>query len=175
MTATPHPCCRISSAPQASLPNVSPRTPTTATGAPPITPIVLALRPRFADAILDGTKTVELRRTRIAAPPGTRFLLYASSPMMAVVGTATLTEAETETPAQVWRRHRHNLGLSRAEYDAYLDGATLATALTLTNAVRIPIPHTLASLREQAGFRPPQSYRYLTEFDPVELHRAAAN
>lgn len=169
------PCCRISSAPPASLPVVSPRTPTPGTGAPPVTPIVLALRPRFADAILDGTKTVELRRTRIAVPPGTRFLLYASSPVMAVVGITTLAEAETCTPARVWRRHRHNLGLSRAEYDAYLEGATLATALSLTDAVRLPSPHTLASLREQAGFRPPQSYRYLTGLDPVELHRAAAN
>ena len=43
--------------------------------------VVLSLRPRFAEAILAGVKTVELRRTvpKIVIP--TRALLYASSPV----------------------------------------------------------------------------------------------
>jgi predicted transcriptional regulator len=50
--------------------------------------LLLSLRPRFADAILAGAKTVELRRRPINARPGTAILLYASRPMMAIVGTA---------------------------------------------------------------------------------------
>ena len=33
--------------------------------------LLLSLRPRFADAILSGAKTVELRRRPINADPGT--------------------------------------------------------------------------------------------------------
>ena len=54
--------------------------------------LLLCLRPRFAEAILSGAKTVELRRRPINTQPGTPILLYASSPTMAIVGTARLRE-----------------------------------------------------------------------------------
>jgi hypothetical protein len=46
--------------------------------------LLLSLRPQFADAILSGTKTVELRRRPINAQSGTPILLYASRPTMAI-------------------------------------------------------------------------------------------
>jgi predicted transcriptional regulator len=76
---------------------------------------------------------------------------------MAVVGTATLTNNETDSPERIWRRHRRNLGLEHHEYGTYLEGAGAATALTITAPERLLHPHTLASLREETGFRPPQS------------------
>jgi len=144
------------------------------TAEPPPQALVLSLKPRFANAILDATKTVELRRTRIAAPPGTRLVLYASAPVMAVVGFATLAATDTDLPERIWRRHRRNLGLNRGEYDLYLDGAKAATAVTIVDPERLTRPHALAALREETGFRPPQSYRYLTAVDP-EVLRAAIN
>ncbi|SFO06949.1 ASCH domain-containing protein [Amycolatopsis rubida] len=60
----------------------------------------MSLRPRFAEAILDGTKTIELRRTRVSAPPGTKLVLYASAPTMAVVGIATLIGIEIASPGK---------------------------------------------------------------------------
>jgi predicted transcriptional regulator len=74
-------------------------------------PLLLSLRPRFAQAILDGTKTVELRRTRVSAPPGTLLVLYASSPVMAVVGVAPLADRDAASLATIWRRYRDKLGL----------------------------------------------------------------
>jgi predicted transcriptional regulator len=144
------------------------------TAEPPHPALVLSLRPRFADAILDATKTVELRRTRISAPPGTRLVLYASAPVMAVVRIATLAATDTDLPERIWRRHRRNLGLERDEYDLYLDGARAATAITITDPERLTHPHALATVRAETGFRPPQSYRYLTAVDPEAL-RAAVN
>ena len=57
--------------------------------------IVLSLKPRFAQAILAGVKTVELRRTvpKIVIP--TRALLYASSPVRALLGTCVITSVHS--------------------------------------------------------------------------------
>jgi predicted transcriptional regulator len=55
----------------------------------------------------------------------------------------------------------------------YLEGARAATALTITAPERLLHPHTLASLREETGSRPLQSYRYLTALDPEALHTEA--
>ncbi|WP_218024444.1 hypothetical protein [Nocardia lijiangensis] len=136
-------------------------------------PLVLSLKPRFASAILNGDKTVELRRQRVAAPPQTQLILYASAPVMAVVGVALLLDSETDTAQLIWRRHRRKLGLTRAEFDTYLCGSPTATALTLGFPTELPDPPSLAMLRAESGFHPPQSYRYLHSGDHQILHSAA--
>jgi len=139
------------------------------TWSPDLRPLLLSLRPRFANAILDGSKTVELRRTRLSAPDGTRLVLYASSPVMAVVGTAVLVGRDTDTPARIWRRYRQNVGLDRDEYDQYFAGADLATAVQIGTPHRLVDPWPLAALRDAAKFQPPQSYRYVSNDDPAQL------
>ncbi|WP_338602358.1 hypothetical protein [Saccharopolyspora sp. SCSIO 74807] len=136
-------------------------------------PLLLSLRPRFAEAILTGSKTVELRRTRVAAPIGTELVLYASSPVMSVVGVATLLGRESGTPDSIWRKHKQHAGVRRREYDEYFAGSGLATALSIGKAQALAIPYTLAWLRDEAAFQPPQSYRYLTSADPISLRRLA--
>lgn len=137
-------------------------------------PLLMSLRPRFAQAILDGSKTVELRRTRVSAQVGTTIIIYASAPIMSVVGIARLTSVDTDIPARLWRRHRKNLALSRSEFDAYLGGTEAATCLTLDSPQTLQTPYELAWLRDHAEFRPPQSYRYLAEHDPAPLHTLVA-
>src|SRR5262249_3864527 len=89
-------------------------------------PLLLSLRPRFAQLILAGGKTVELRRRSVNAPPGTLVILYASSPTMAIVGTARLRDVQVLDIESAWNRHRRRLGLSRTEFDSYLDGSANA-------------------------------------------------
>lgn len=124
--------------------------------------LLLSLHPRFATAILTGEKTVELRRQRVAVPPGTPVIIYATSPVMALTGTARLTSVETAAPGQIWHRHRTTCGVSKAEYTAYMDGAATASALLLESARPLSNPVPLDHLRTTGAFHPPQSYRYLT-------------
>lgn len=148
--------------------------PTTATDIAQNRPLLMSLRPRFAHAILDGSKTVELRRTRVSVPPGTTIIIYASSPIMAVLGTAVLVEVDTARPNTLWRRHSDHLGLTRAEFNDYLIGAATASCLTLYSPRTLPASLPLTELREHAEFQPPQSYRYLAAHDPAPLHEIVA-
>ncbi|MFF0014703.1 ASCH domain-containing protein [Streptomyces sp. NPDC005374] len=125
--------------------------------------LLLSLHPRFATSILDGRKSVELRRQRVAVPPGTPVVLYATSPVMAFVGTARVARVDTASPSEVWKRHRSETGISRAEYDTYMDGAAQASALLLEAPERLEEPVPLAHLRAGGAFHPPQSYRYIAE------------
>lgn len=140
---------------------------------PATRPLLLSLRPRFAQAILDGTKTVELRRTRVSALPGTLLILYASSPVMAVVGVATMADRDTASPSTIWQRYRNRLGLSRTEFYEYFAGAEQATALSIVAPRMLPEPLTLNRLRTHSAFQPPQSYRYITPTDPSPLAELA--
>ncbi len=143
-------------------------------GSEALRPLLLSLRPRFAQAILDGTKTVELRRTRVSAPEGTLLILYASAPIMSVVGVARLSGRVSDTPSCIWQRYGSRTGLSRDEYDRYFVGSRIATAVLIETSRPLIHGFTLAKLREsQAGFRPPQSFRYLSERDPQPLRGLA--
>ena len=64
--------------------------------------MLLSVHPRFATAILAGSKTVEVRRQRVAAPPGTPVLLYATAPTMALVGMARIASVQVASPQEVW-------------------------------------------------------------------------
>ncbi|RZU16234.1 putative transcriptional regulator [Kribbella rubisoli] len=135
--------------------------------------LLLSLRPRFAEAILNGTKTVELRRRPIKAPHGTLVVLYASAPTMAVVGTARLVDVVALSPHTAWRRYRTTLSLSWSEFTTYLTGTDQAHLLRLDDVKELSRPHTLQALRRSAPFHPPQSFRYLHPTDPPQLHRLA--
>ena len=124
--------------------------------------LLISVHPRFATAILAGHKTVELRRQRVAVPEGTPVVLYATSPVMALMGTARVSNVETASPPSIWRRHRLRCGINRAEYDTYMDGAAQASALILTAPQALSRAVPLAHLRTAGGFHPPQSYRYAT-------------
>jgi predicted transcriptional regulator len=135
--------------------------------------LLLSVRPRYAGAILTGAKTAELRRRPVAVATGTKVILYASTPLMAVVGTARLDFVERAAPSWIWQRYRKRLGLSRAEFDTYLDGAHNATILALSEVTALPNPLPIASLRHDQPFQPPQSYRYVATTDPAALRRLA--
>ncbi|MGG7572906.1 ASCH domain-containing protein [Streptomyces sirii] len=124
-------------------------------------PMLLSVHPRFATAILAGSKTVEVRRQRVAAPPGTTVVLYATAPTMALVGLARIAAVKVGSPRDVWRAHRSQTGISRREFDEYMSGATQASGLTLEDPQPFEEPVPLSALRAAGTFHPPQSYRYL--------------
>lgn len=133
--------------------------------------LLISVHPRFATAILEGTKTVELRRQRVAVPEGTPVVLYATSPVMALVGSARVSRVDSATPAAIWRRHRADSGIDRDEYDAYMHGASQASALVLKSPQPLGQAVPLAHLRASGAFHPPQSYRYITRSFLIELLR----
>jgi predicted transcriptional regulator len=117
--------------------------------------------------LLDGRKTVELRRVRPRAENGSVVLLYASSPDRTLVGRAEVAEIQVDSLDRIWVQHGKSTGLSREEYDGYFSGVEQAVAISLRSICKLAQPRPLDELRRRvAGFRPPQSYRYL---DPLQV------
>ena len=126
--------------------------------------LFISIRPQFVEAILDGTKTVELRRTRPNVEIGSLIIFYSSSPTRAIVGWASLAGMLEGTPDQMWGAHGERAAIAENEYDLYFAGTDAAYGLELEDVVQAPEPVPLASIRT-LGIEPPQSWRYL----PSEL------
>jgi predicted transcriptional regulator len=121
--------------------------------------LLMSIQPRYANAILAGEKTVELRRRPPRNEPPV-VIIYSSGKAREVLGTARLKDVHTSTPADIWAKFGAGAGVTRAEFDAYFAGSETATAIEVEAPRRTTDPLTLANLRT-FDLEPPQSWRYV--------------
>lgn len=138
-----------------------------------VTDAIISIRPIFAEAILSGLKTVELRRRIPPIEVGTRLWIYATRPVAAVIGSAIVDQIIRGTPEYVWESCASGAGLGRRDFDAYFGGAAEAVGLTLTK-VRRAKPIEMEQLRSvRNGFHPPQVIAKLTLAEAISLKALA--
>lgn len=125
---------------------------------PPERCALIAIRPPFAAAILDGTKRVEFRR-RPLAPDIRTVLMYVTQPTGQIVGAFTVARQRTGSPNSLWRRYRAVGGIDRASFFEYFDGTPTGVAIEVADPRVLTRPVELADVGE--GIAVPQSYRYL--------------
>ncbi|TFC54704.1 MULTISPECIES: ASCH domain-containing protein [unclassified Cryobacterium] len=123
--------------------------------------VLLSIRPRFADAILEGSKTHELRRRFPTIEAGTLVYLYASSPTKAIVGSFVCSAVRYDAIADIWSSLKMGLGLVESEFFAYFEGNTSGFAVEASHPSRFTTPVSLNLLRSKIGLEPSQSFRYL--------------
>ena len=130
--------------------------------------LLLSIRPRYAESIMNGAKCAEIRRQRPGATPGMPAIIYATQPVAAVIGSARITQILHGPPADIWASYHQQINISRDEYDTYLSGAETAHVLILTDPRRLSVPITLSDMRAASSFHPPRSYQFVT---PIALRR----
>ena len=122
----------------------------------------MSIRPNFAEAILTGSKTFELRRRFPSITEGTTVILYASSPRRAIVGTFVAGVTKAASASELWAMVGTDLGLSQLAFGTYLEGARDPVAIEVTQPVRFTREIELTEMRETLQLEPAQSFRYLS-------------
>lgn len=131
---------------------------------------LISIRPPYVDAIFSGAKTVELRRKIPAVEAGTRLWIYSTMPVGALVGTADISAIEAGSPEHIWALHSQNIGVCRAQFEAYYQTASIAYGISLQN-VRNGRPVNIARLRQiRPRFHPPQVMLYMTSDEVTSFH-----
>ena len=122
--------------------------------------ILLSVKSKFANLIVEGSKLVELRRT-IPAQNLVTIAIYSSSPVQMIVALADVKEIIEASPTKLWDISKGNGGgLTKAELFAYFDSKKTGFAIMLEN-IRVydePVKPT----KVFKPFSAPQSFRYLT-------------
>jgi predicted transcriptional regulator len=127
---------------------------------------LISIRPRFAELIFAGSKTVELRRVCPKVSVGDLALVYVSSPVMELRGSFEVGKILTASPVALWKKVGEKSGVTREEFFAYFKGKKKAHALVIKRAWPLPAPVGLNTLRRRnGGFRPPQNFHYLNRND----------
>lgn len=121
-------------------------------------PVLMSIRPQYARAILAGAKRAEFR-TRFAAAAPADVVVYATSPVRAVVGRFTVERVDRASPERLWEIHGRHGGIEKDDYEAYFAGRIgHACALVVADPRPYRAPFPLAAL---GLARPPQSWMYL--------------
>jgi predicted transcriptional regulator len=125
--------------------------------------VLVSIRPNYASKILDGDKTVELRRKfpEVGAK-GMTALLYSSGPVSAIVGYARIKHVLKLPVSMIWKEHGAAACISKDEFDAYFSSLSEGFVIVFESVQPLKKQIKAIDLRAQFGIVPPQSYRYVT-------------
>ena len=138
--------------------------------------LLISIRPRFAEKIFAGSKTVELRRVCPKISSGDLVLVYVSSPAKELRGAFEVGQVISTSTSALWSQVGKKSGINREEFVAYFCGKAKAHALIIKRAWKLPVPICLATLRRRkGGFRPPQNFHYLKRNESSLLTAFAAS
>lgn len=125
-------------------------------------PLLLSLKPRYAELVFRGLKEAELRRRMIPYVEDRDVFIYVSSPVQQLRGGFRVGHVWSGTPEEVWNEVSELARVDKQDFDAYYAGRTVAYALRIIDVWEFKSPACLKALRNQfPSFVVPQSWRYL--------------
>ena len=121
--------------------------------------ILISIHPEYAEKILTGEKTCELRK-RLPQEKPNHMVIYATAPISAVVGTAEIENMIDLPLTELWKRVKKSAFVTLDEFHEYFRPQDRGKAFMLRYPIRFPSP---IPITEYGMKRAPQSWQYLSE------------
>ena len=125
--------------------------------------ILLSVKPQYANPLVDGTKTIELRKkfpTEIEK--GTTIYIYSSFPEKKVIGEVKIKKVEMLTIAKLWKVSCSKAFISWSDFKDYFNNKEFGYAIHVYKAKRYEEALNLKGINPEIS-QAPQSYRYLPQ------------
>lgn len=119
--------------------------------------MLLSINPEHVENIMNGNKQFEFRKVRCRSDVD-KIIIYATSPVMLVVGEAEVVEVIVDIPEQVWEMTSEFAGISKRFFDKYYQNKDKAVAYRLGEVKKYKKPLTLADFGINFA---PQSFVYV--------------
>ena len=120
--------------------------------------VLLPIKPRYAEPIMEGRKRVEFRKTTFSARPS-HVVVYASSPTQRIIGYFEVSGLEVGTVEELWERYAEVGCIEHEDFFNYYGSRQEGLALGVGTVTALDEPVALEDLG--LGIRPPQSFMYL--------------
>ncbi len=124
---------------------------------------LLSVKTQYANLLVSGCKTVELRKKFPSdIEEGSKLFIYSSSPQQKVIGEVVV-ERVVELPInELWKTAGYQSLVPWADFCEYYQGKEKGVAIFVKNQKKYETPILLSDLNPSLK-RPPQSYCYLPE------------
>lgn len=131
--------------------------------------ILISVEGNYVKAILDGQKTVELRRRALGIDPGSLVWIYSKMPRGSVELVCETARVVAAPPAKLWRMYNSKVAITHTDFQEYFRGTDKGHAIVFGRIWALEPAVGLNALRELVkAFQPPQFFKKLTH-DSEEL------
>lgn len=122
---------------------------------------LISIKPNYANLLINGTKTVELRRKFPEdLSPGSKLFIYSSSPTQRVIGEVLIKEIKKMKISELWYHYSSEAMVPWVDFQEYFHGLEYGYAILVSSPRAYEIQIPLESLTDKVK-RAPQSYCYL--------------
>ncbi|NQU05591.1 MAG: ASCH domain-containing protein [Calditrichaeota bacterium] len=123
--------------------------------------LLLSVRPRHAEKIISGEKTVEIRKGFPTRWGGAKVMLYVTKPSQEIVGEAIINDVEIGTPSSIWEKYNKSIGCDYSFFREYCGNHLKVSAIKLSEVreYKDKMPLNQLQILLGRGLRPPQSYQ----------------
>lgn len=130
-----------------------------------LTDVILSIKPVYANAILEGVKTVEFRK-RIFKKNVDKIFIYSSSPIKMIVGYFTFSNIVEDTPENLWKTFQKVGGINKDDFFEYYKDTEKGFGIVIKEVVKFEVEKDPIEFIE--NFTAPQSYIYLDKRNSVK-------
>lgn len=79
--------------------------------------VLLSIKPKFAEAIMDGRKRYELRKKKNSPKKDINLVyIYATSPVQKIIGIFKISNIIEDSPIALWDRLNDHAGISEEKF-----------------------------------------------------------
>lgn len=121
--------------------------------------VVLSMKPKYANAILNGEKEYEFRKVIFRDTCVQKVYIYSSSPVQKIVGTFTVGDIIEDHPARLWKRCRDKSGITEEDFFTYFNDSMKGYAIKIDEPE--PMENPIDPRNIIRDFVPPQSFCYI--------------
>jgi type I restriction enzyme S subunit len=120
--------------------------------------VLLSVKPKYAEKILDGEKKYEFRRAIFKKQDIEKVYIYSSSPVSKIVAAFEIEKILKDTPEKLWTLCQKYAGISKRDFFDYFKNSNAAYAIEMENVEVFKKP--IDPFNEFTNFKPPQSFYY---------------
>ena len=122
--------------------------------------ILLPINPEHVKNILSGCKKYEYRKIKCTRDNIKKMIIYATAPVMKVIGEAWIEDIIVDKPEIVWDQTKDFSGIEKDFFDRYYKGKRTAIAYKLGSITEYKEPLNLESIGINYT---PQSFVYMND------------
>lgn len=121
---------------------------------------ILSIKPQYVERIFDETKKYEFRKQIFKNEQVSEVVIYATAPVMRVVGEFSFKNIIVDSPENIWVKTREYAGIDFESYMDYFSNRELGYAIEIESVKKYKQSKSLKSVAPQLVM-PPQSFVYI--------------
>lgn len=126
---------------------------------------LLSIHPMYANRLLNGSKRVELRKTKLYEDVK-YIMIYSTSPIQKIVGYFSIAQIVIDSPSVIWSKYQETAGIERIDFFSYYETSKNAVAIEVSQMYPLNEAVPLSVLGQ--NIKPPQSFQYFN-YSAIEL------